>query len=145
MDPHRPARSRAADPTTPEPATPSLRGPREIVEALRAQLGGELASSRQELAECRLEVERLRERIASFEREHRRVCDDYSALERQIAELGNQCVVMERLHGTLDHREVLAGIQDVVINVIGSEELAVFEPTADGAALVPTQTFGVDE
>lgn len=128
-----------------EAAPVSARDPRELVDALRAQLGGELAASRQELAECRLEVDRLRERIANFEREHRRVCDDYTALEQQIAELGNHCVVMERLHGTLDHGEVLAGIQDVVINVIGSEELAIFEPSDDRRWLVPTQTFGVED
>jgi hypothetical protein len=119
-------------------------GSRELIDSLRAQLGGELAASHQELTGCRLEVERLRERLADLEREHRRLCDDYAALEGRIGELGNLCVLMERLHGTLDHREVLAGVQDVVINVIGSEELAIFEPSDDGRWLVPTQSFGVE-
>jgi GAF domain len=91
-----------------------------------------------------LEVDRVRDRLAELEVEHRHLCDDYSTLEGRIAELGNLCVVMERLHGTLDHGEVLAGVQDVVINVIGSEELAVFEPSEDGLWLVPTQSFGVE-
>jgi hypothetical protein len=96
------------------------------------------------LSACRLELDRLRDLFASLEREHRRVCEDYAALEEQVAELGNRSIVMERVHGTLDHREVLEAIQDCVINVIGSEELAVFELSGDGRALEPVQTFGVD-
>jgi GAF domain len=121
------------------------RGSRDLIDSLRVQLGGELAASHQGLAECTLEVDRLRERLADLQREHRRLCDDYAALEGRIAELGNLCVLMERLHGTLDHREVLAGVQDVIINVIGSEELAIFEPSEDGRWLSPTQSFGVED
>lgn len=131
--------------TSPGRNPPDDRGPRELVDSLRAQLGGELATSHQELTECRVEVDRLRERLAHLEREHCRVRDDYASLEQRIADLGNQCVVMERLHGTLEHREVLVGIQDVVINVIGSEELAIFEPSEDGLWLTPTQSFGVED
>lgn len=72
----------------------------------------------------------LRERVAS--------------LEQQVAELGNACVVMERLHGALDRAGVLAAIEDVVINVIGSEELAIFELVDGGRALRPVRCFGVD-
>ncbi len=110
---------------------------RELVEPLRGPPAVELAASRQAFAECRAEVDRLRERLASFERER-------AVLEQQIVELGNLHVVMERLHGALDRREVLAALQDVVINVIGSEELAIFEPSEDGRELRPVQTFGVE-
>lgn len=84
------------------------------------------------------------ERLAALEREHRNLADRSTALEQQLAELGNQCVVMERLHGALEHAEVLAAIQDCVINVIGSEELAVFVPSEDGLELRPAQCFGVE-
>jgi len=106
--------------------------------------GADLAASRQELAECRAEVERLRQGLANCQREHDCARNGFSALEQQAAELGNLYVVMERLHGTLEYGEVLAAVQDVVINVIGSEELAIFEPSEDGRELFPVQSFGVE-
>ncbi len=117
---------------------------RELALPLRGQRGAELVASRQELAECRAEVERLRQGLASCQREYDCARNGFSALEQQAAELGNLYVVMERLHGTLEYGEVLAAVQDVVINVIGSEELAVFEPSEDGRELRPVQSFGVE-
>ncbi|GEJ58397.1 GAF domain-containing protein [Anaeromyxobacter diazotrophicus] len=76
------------------------------------------------------EEEALRERLAG--------------LEQQVVELGNACVVMERVHGALDRGAVLLAIQDVVINVIGSEELAIFEVADGGRLLRPVQSFGVE-
>jgi hypothetical protein len=75
----------------------------------------------------------------------RLVCSNCATLEEQIAELGNLCVVMERIHGTLDHGEVLIAIQDLVINVIGSEELAVYALADGDRELRPVQTFGVED
>ena len=118
--------------------------PHELVEPPRGHLGMELAAARQELAQCRAEVQRLHQQLASSQREHACACDGFPALEQQTAELGNLYVVMERLHGALEYGEVLAAVQDVVINVIGSEELAIFEPSEDGRELLPVQSFGVE-
>ncbi len=145
MTRHRQGRSAGSPGEGAEAGACDGRGSRELIDSLRAQLGGELAASHQELAACRQEFDRVRERLAELEREHRRLCDEYATLEERISELGSLCVLMERLHGTLEHQEVLAGIQDVVINVIGSEELAIFEPSGDGRWLVPTQSFGVEQ
>ncbi len=117
---------------------------RELAPSPRGHRGADLAASRQELAECRAEVERLRQGLASCQREHDCARNGFSALEQQAAELGNLYVVMERLHGALEYGEVLAAVQDVVINVIGSEELAIFEPSEDGRELFPVQSFGVE-
>ena len=83
-------------------------------------------------------------RAGSAGREEGAVRVRLAELEQRVAELGNACVVMERVHGALDHAEVLAAIQDVVINVIGSEELAVYELAEGGRSLHPVQSFGVE-
>ncbi len=114
----------------------------QLTEVLCARVEGELVRTRADLSACHVESAELRRRLENLEREHRRVCDAHAALEREVAELGSLCVVMERVHGALDHAEVLAAVQDVVINVIGSEEMAVFEP--DGEWLRPVQSFGVE-
>jgi len=97
-----------------------------------------------ELAGCRLEAERLRQRVSGLEQEHRRVCEEHAALQTQVAELGSLYVVMERIHGTVDPLEVRSAVQDIVINVIGSEEVALFQLSERSGELVPTQCFGVE-
>jgi hypothetical protein len=51
-------------------------------------------------------------------------------------------VALERLHGGLTRDETLQALQEIVINVVGSEEFAVFEKAGDRLALV--HHFGVD-
>ena len=97
-----------------------------------------------ELAECGMALARLRDRLAKVEREQREALDACAALEAQIAEVGNLYIALERLHGSTDRAEVLAAIQDIVINIVGSEELAVFERRGDGQ-LQAIQSFGVAE
>jgi GAF domain len=50
-------------------------------------------------------------------------------------------VTLERLHRGLTRREALVALQEIVINILGSEELAFLEPR-DGA-LHPFHAFGV--
>jgi hypothetical protein len=53
-------------------------------------------------------------------------------------------VAAHRLHESLDRKDVLAAIQEIVINLIGSEELAVFELADDGKALRLVDSFGIE-
>ena len=84
----------------------------------------------------------LRQRLAAAEAERRKAQLAMIDLEEKLSDAINLCVALDRLHSSLDHAEVLRAIQDVVINIVGSEELAVFEPGA-GGALVAAQSFGV--
>jgi hypothetical protein len=65
-------------------------------------------------------------------------------LHQQNTLLAKLCVACDLLHGSPEMADVLAAIQDVVINLIGSEEFAVAEVDADGS-LTPLLVFGVDE
>src|SRR5262249_53446882 len=48
------------------------------------------------------------------------------------------------LHGTLDRAQVLDAIEEIIVNLIGSEELAIFELTADGLALSLVACRGIE-
>ena len=92
---------------------------------------------------CREERQRLRDRLARSERARRAAQADRDRLERQLSAMGNLCVSLQRLQGCLTHRQVLEAIQDDVINVYGSEELAICERVPGSAELRVTQSFGV--
>jgi hypothetical protein len=68
----------------------------------------------------------------------------YAEAARQHADVMNLYVAAHRLHESLDRKDVLAAIQEIVINLIGSEELAVFELAEDGNALRLVDSFGIE-
>ena len=63
-------------------------------------------------------------------------------VQEQSSELAQLYVALERLHGGLTRDETLQALQEIVINVVGSEEFAIFERQGDPLALV--HHFGVD-
>jgi hypothetical protein len=85
------------------------------------------------------------ERLSAAEDQRCRAERAAMRLEATLDEAVKQCVTLERLCGTVDHREVLRAIQDVVVNLVGSEELAVFEVTDDGGDLEVTLSTGVSD
>lgn len=107
-------------------------------------LAAELALARETLEQSRKEEERIRERLAEIESENRRLCDEYVAVQEQNSELVNLYAAIERLHGAPDRTEVLSAIQEIVVNMVGSEEMALFELAPDGRRLVPAHAFGVE-
>ena len=82
--------------------------------------------------------------VAEIESENRRFCAEYAEVEHQNSNLANLYVASYRLHGSLDRGEVLQVIHEIIINLIGSEELAVFELDADKRQLTLLSSFGID-
>src|SRR5512133_992026 len=122
----------------PVPAGPA----QEPVDLEKKRLSAELALAREAIAHANDERERLRTRLAEIEAENQRVCDEYVAIQEKSTDLAQLYVSLERLHAGLSRAETLAGLQEIVINVVGSEELAIFERRGDRLALV--QSFGID-
>jgi nitrate/nitrite-specific signal transduction histidine kinase len=74
------------------------------------------------------ENERLRTALERMEREHasaRRYEERFSEVEQQNANLAALYAASYQLHATPQRAAVLDAIQEIVINLIGSEELAV--------------------
>ncbi len=86
----------------------------------------------------------LRRRLEEIEGENRTFSERYVHVEQQNTDLANLYVATYRLHATLDRHEVLDAIQEIIINLLGCEELAVFELDPEAAELRLAASFGVD-
>lgn len=106
------------------------------------RLSSELELAHEALALANAERERLRAQLSEIAAENRRICDDYVAVQEHGTELAGLFVMLERLHGGVSRAELLTALQEIVINVVGSEELAVFERRRDRLHLV--HSFGVE-
>jgi len=91
------------------------------------------------------ENRRLHELLSEIQEESRRASERYVEVEQQNTNLANLYVASYQLHGTLDRGRVLASIQEIIINLIGSEELAIWELDDEREALTLAASFGVDE
>jgi GAF domain len=135
------ARERHANQAVNHPPTPDAGGQADHLEVKR--LRGELAQALECFDHARQQEERVRERLGEIEAEHRRLCDDLVAEAEHSASLGALYVAVDRLHGTLDRGAFLDSIQEIVINLVGSEELAVYELATGSSELVLARGFGV--
>jgi hypothetical protein len=86
----------------------------------------------------------LKERLEEIERESQSFSARYVEVEQQNTNLANLYVASYQLHGTLDRERVLGAIKEIVINLIGSEELAIWEIDRDFDAMVLIDSFGID-
>jgi hypothetical protein len=132
----------AAQPPAARAPAAAPRDAEEPVDLEKKRLAAELALAREAAAHAAEERERLRARLAEIEAENQRMCDDYVAIQEKSTDLAQLYVALERIHGGLSRAETLAALQEIVINVVGSEELAVFERRGERLALV--QSFGID-
>jgi hypothetical protein len=116
--------------------------------------GGWLAAEqrrlRSQVADLRQQIERheaarrdLESRLKLVEDENQRFSQEYLAVEQQNSNLANLYVASYQLHGTLDRRVVLATIQEIVANLVGCEEMALFELDSMGSTLSLIASFGI--
>lgn len=97
----------------------------------------------------RLEFERAerddaRRQLGEVERENKGYMEQYNTVQEQISDLANLYVAAYRLNGTLRREQVIASIEEIVINLIGSEELAVFERTPGTDELTLISSVGIE-
>ena len=91
-----------------------------------------------------LERDRLQKSIAAIEGENRQFSEQYVEVEQQNTDLASLYVASYRLHATLDRGEALTIVQDIICNLIGSEEIALFEADASGGALALAVSLGIE-
>jgi transcriptional regulator with GAF, ATPase, and Fis domain len=87
---------------------------REEVERLRA-----------EVAQLTDENRRIAKRFREVEEENKDFANRYIEIEEQNNNLANLYVASYQLHSTLDFREVIQIVQEIVINLIGAESFAI--------------------
>ena len=96
-----------------------------------SQLEADYARSQQEISEVKLTAQHLLQR--------------YVDLEAQAASLTSLYVSCHRLHTCLDRNEVLAAIQEIIVNLIGCEQYALFKLSENRRELILLDSIGIDQ
>lgn len=109
------------------------------------RLHQEVAALHEELQRQRRDHDALRRQLSEVELESRGFAQQFAEIEERNMNLANLYVSSYQLHGTLDRGAVLESIKEILINLIGCEELAVFELSEDEASLDLVTSFGIDE
>ena len=121
-----------------------------VLELEKSQSSGEAAPSG--------DVKRLAEKIASLEQEKQEILDrikqveeenqDFAAryieIEDENNNLANLYIASYQLHSTLDFKEVLQIITEIIINLIGAEEFAIMLLDEKSDELQAVATEGVE-
>jgi hypothetical protein len=116
-----------------------------MVESERRQIEEDLRAARSEMQRYALERANLDRQLQAIEAEGRRYLQQYISVEQQNANLANLYVASFRLHSTLHRSEVVDGIKEIIVNLVGSEELAILELDATRSHLELIGSFGIDE
>lgn len=90
------------------------------------------------------ELNSLKERYKKVEEENRDFAAKYVEVEEENNNLANLYVASYQLHSTLDFNEVLKIVLEIIINLIGAEQFAVFLIDDKTNELVPVGAEGVD-
>ncbi len=112
------------------------------LEVEKAQAEAALRAAHSEMKGREASEAALRRRLEEIEQESSAFANRYLEIEQQNANLANLYVASYQLHVTFDREAVLAAIKEIVINLIGSEELAIFEKAGDELLLI--DSFGVE-
>lgn len=86
----------------------------------------EIAHLRIENEQLLLRIERLERRFMEMEAENRDFARQYVDIEAQNERLANLYVASFQLHSTLDLNEVVGIITEILLNLVGAEEFAIF-------------------
>jgi transcriptional regulator with GAF, ATPase, and Fis domain len=80
---------------------------------------------RDQVSQLTEENRRIQERFREVEEENKDFANRYIEIEEQNNNLANLYVASYQLHSTLDFREVIQIVQEIVINLIGAEAFAI--------------------
>ncbi len=122
----------------------SLEADKQRLREERLRLQEQALSLREELDRHREERTRLNEQLSTIEDNNRRFSSEYLEIEEQNNVLANLYVASYRLHSTPERPQVLDALQEIIINLIGSEEFVVFQNDPLSGESTVAASFGVD-
>lgn len=105
----------------------ALEADRNRLQIEKIRLQEQLMNVREDLAQRIDEHNTLMRRLSEVQRENESVAGRFVEIETQNTNLANLYVAGYQLHGSLDRAQVVAAIKEIVINLIGSEDFAIFE------------------
>ncbi len=110
----------------------------------KLRLQDESRAALDELQRLRAERDRVARSLEAVEAENRDYSARYVEVETHNCNLMNLHVAMLRLHGTLHQDEVVEVAKDIIVNVLGSEELGVFLLEPGARELRLASSLGLD-
>jgi hypothetical protein len=122
-------------------ANDKLRDAVAVLESGNAGLTQELRAAHEEAAARQKHEEELHGKLQEIRSESESFRSQFAELETQSANLANLYVASYQLNGTLDRDAILGAIQEIIINLVGSEEFGVFECDANEAGLRMISSF----
>ena len=88
------------------------------------------------------ERDRLEQELTELRAVQDRFVEGYLAVEEQNSTLATLYVACQRLHSSLDRAEVLLAVREIMMNLVGCEEYALFS-TVQGGLLRCVDSFGM--
>lgn len=114
------------------------------VETQPVSSSGEVAALRQRILELEQEKQEIHERIKQVEAENLDFANRYVEIEAENNQLANLYIASYQLHSTLDFREVLQVISEIIINLIGAEQFAILLLEEKSGKLQAVAAEGLD-
>lgn len=111
---------------------------------MREQLRWENEELRAEVLSLRAENERLKSSLARQQEDAQWREQRQGLVEAELTHLVRLRVASQRLHESLDPRELMDILQDLLVNLVGSEMLGIFELDPGGPELVLQVSMGID-
>jgi len=121
-----------------------LRTALESFNAARGELLTSLQQAKRERDAATQELDRLRAKFDDVEHENEKYVAQYHQIEHHSSNLSNLYVASYQLHSSVDRRSILDTIQEIVVNLIGSEEVAILETDRETGDYKMVASFGVD-
>ena len=87
--------------------------------------GGHLSELQETLKQLKEEKQALLDRFKEVEAENKDFAEKYVEVEEENNNLANLYVASYQLHSTLDFKEVLRILQEIVINLVGADRFAI--------------------
>ncbi|HEY4485454.1 MAG TPA: GAF domain-containing protein [Nitrospiria bacterium] len=109
------------------------------------QGGAGLSDLQAAYAELQAEKQSLLNRFKEVEEENKDFASKYVEVEEENNNLANLYVASYQLHSTLDFKEVLRVLQEIVINLVGADRFAILVADEDSKNLSPVVLEGIDE
>lgn len=101
-----------------------------------ARLEGQIALWHAELDRLETRESGLRDRVEQLQQENRRLGEREVAAEQRVGQLAQLVAATLQLHAAPLPSDVLTVIKEIVANLIGSEDMAVYARRADGSLVL---------
>lgn len=101
----------------------------------------QVALLRAKLERHQSELVRARRELAGAQESNRQLSERYVAIEEEKSNLAKLYVATSFIHGSLDRAQVVEALHEVLVNLLGSEDFAVYERGAHGEPVL-VSAFG---